>query len=114
MNWRRGLKRLLVIGCVGWAFTVLVYWPLEQIKSTSDFAFSMYTPEYYPDDWQARRDDALQQARWGYVYEQMFEEVKREPWAMSLLFAIPFFIYAALYGVIWTGIWLVQGFRRSA
>lgn len=114
MNWRRGLKRLLVIGCVGWAFTVLVYWPLEQIKSSTDFAFSFYTSEYFPNDWEKQRDQALERATWGYVYNGMWAEMKQEPWLAPLIIAVPFVIYGLIYGAIWVCIWLFQGFRRSA
>lgn len=115
MNWRRGLKRLLIVGYVVWLAIVFIVWPAQMIGKRSEAAFETYkfNLEYDVKEAGTRLDADLAQARWGVFYPEYLREFRDEPVAMFGVVLIPSIIYAALYGLIWSGIWLVTGFRRD-
>lgn len=115
MNWRRGLKRLLVVGYVVWLAIVFIVWPAQMIGKRSEAAFATYkfNLEYAVEEAGPRLDADLAQARWGAFYPTYLREFRDEPVAMFGVVLIPAILYGVIYGVTLSGIWLVSGFRRD-
>ncbi len=115
MNWRRGLKRLLVVGYVVWAGFIFVWVPLEEIKSRREGAFVIYrlNLESPGTNASAELTKDLERATWGAVYPSFVEEIKGEPVIVVSIFLVPLVAYGILFGLIYSGVWLVSGFRRD-
>lgn len=115
MNWRRGLKRLLVVGYVVWLAFVFIAWPAQLIGKRHEAAFASYkfNLEYDINEARPRLDADLAQARWGVFYPEYLREFRDEPATAVGVILIPGIIYGITYGLIWSGIWLVSGFRRD-
>ena len=115
LNWRRGLKRLLVAAYVVWAGYIFFWWPLEMVKERHDHAYAMYKLNFGMDDVDAGAELSrdLQSATWGEVYPGLLREFRDEPAAMAMIVLIPLVGYLLLYGLIRSGIWLVSGFKSD-